>query len=144
MRVVNRKASHEYTLLEKFEAGIALTGPEVKSIKVGHISLKESFVKLRDGEAWLHNAHVNPYPYADNRDYDPSRTRKLLLHKNELLKLAQKTKQKSLTIVPVSCYTKGRHIKVEIALARGKKRHEKREAKRRKDIQREVERELKS
>lgn len=100
-------------------------------------------MKLIEGEAFLFNAHVNPYPFADNRHYDPARTRKLLLHKNELLKLAQQAKQKGLTIVPVSCYTRGRNIKLRIALAKGKKKYEKREVKKKKDIQREVERALK-
>lgn len=139
MRILNRRARYDYNLLEKFEAGIALAGPEVKSVKAGKMSLGESFVQIREGEAWLYNAYINPYPFADNRDYDPRRTRKLLLHKNELLKLEQRTKEKSLTIVPVSCYTKGRHIKLEIALARGKKKYEKREAKKRKDLARETE-----
>jgi len=139
MRILNRRARYDYNLLEKFEAGIALTGPEVKSVKAGKMSLGESFVQIREGEAWLYNAYINPYPYANNRDYDPRRTRKLLLHKNELLKLEQQTKEKKLTLVPVSCYTKGRNIKLEIALARGKKKYEKREAKKRKDLERETE-----
>lgn len=143
MKIVNKRAFYDYFLLDKFEAGIALIGPEVKSVKAGQMSLRESFVRIRDGEAWLHHAYVSPYPYADNRDYDPRRTRKLLLHKNELLKLEQRIKEKNLTIVPVSCYTKRRQIKLEIALARGKKRYEKREVKRRRDLEREIERELK-
>lgn len=143
MKIVNKRAFYDYFLLDKFEAGIALIGPEVKSVKAGQMSLRESFVRIRDGEAWLHHAYVSPYPYADNRDYDPRRTRKLLLHKNELLKLEQQIKEKNLTIVPVSCYTKHRQIKLEIALARGKKRYEKREVKRRRDLEREIERELK-
>lgn len=142
MKVVNRRARYDYQLLEKIEAGMALTGPEVKSAKAGKMSLKESFVRIKDGQAWLHHAYINPYPYADNRDYDPRRTRKLLLHKKEILKLAQKTREKGLTIVPVSCYTKGQKVKLEIALAKGKKEYEKREAKKRKDIEREVKREL--
>jgi len=142
-KIINRRARHDYHLLEKFEAGIALTGPEVKSVKAGKMSLAESFVRIIEREAWLVNAYVNPYPYADNRDYDPRRSRKLLLKKNELLKLSQQTKEKGLTIVPVSCYTKGRQIKLEIALARGKKRADKREAKKRKAITREIEQALK-
>lgn len=142
-KIINRRARYDYHLLEKFEAGLALTGAEVKSVKAEKISLSESFVKIIDGEAWLLNAYINPYPFADNRDYDPRRSRKLLLHKNELLKLTQQTKEKKLTIVPVSCYTKGRKIKLEIALARGKKKHDKREAKRKKAIEREIEQALK-
>lgn len=141
-KIVNRRATFDYQLLEKFEAGIALTGPEVKSIKAGHMSLIGSFVRLIRSEAWLINAQVNPYPFADNRDYDSRRSRKLLLHKNELLKLAQQTKEKNLTIVPVSCYTKGQIIKLEIALARGKKKQDKREAIKKRDLQREIETQL--
>lgn len=144
MRIVNRRASHDFQLLGKFEAGMVLTGPEVKSIKAKRMSLTESFIRLKDGEAWLFNAQVNPYPFADNRNYDPKRTRKLLLQKDELRKLEQQTRQKKLTIVPVSCYTRGRNIKLEIALAKGKKKYQKREAKKRKDLEREVERELKT
>jgi len=139
MRIVNRRARYDYNLIEKFEAGIALTGAEVKSVKAGHIRLEEAFVRIANGEAWLMNAHIHPYQFADNRDYDPRRTRKLLLHKNELLKLAQQTLKKGLTIVPVSCYTKGGKIKLGIALAKGKKKYEKREAKKRKDLKRETE-----
>ena len=142
MKIINRRAKYDYSLLEEFEAGIVLTGPEVKSLKAGHASLAESFVKMIDGQAWLLNAHVNPYPYADNRDYDPRRSRKLLLHKKELLKIQQKIKEKSLTIVPLSCYTKGRNLKLKIALAKGKKGYEKREVIKKRDIEREVEREL--
>lgn len=143
-KIINRRARYDYHLLEKFEAGIALTGAEVKSVKAGKMSLSESFARIISGEAWLLNAYINPYPFADNRDYDPQRSRKLLLHKNELLKLTQQTKEKKLTIVPISCYTKGRQIKLEIALARGKKKHDKREAKRRKAIEREIEQALKN
>lgn len=137
-KIVNRRAYYDYQLLEEFEAGIALAGPEVKSVKAGQMSLAESFVRIKDGEAWLHNAHIHPYPFADNRDYDPRRPRKLLLHKNELLKLAQQTKQKKLTIVPVSCYTKGQQIKLSIALAKGKRQFEKREAIKKRDLEREI------
>lgn len=137
-KIINRRARYDYQLLGKFEAGIALTGPEVKSVKGGHMSLNESFVQIRDGEAWLFNAHIHPYLFADNRDYDPRRARKLLLHKNELLKLQQETKQKNLTIVPISCYTKHRIIKLVIALARGKKKHEKRKAIKKRDLEREL------
>jgi len=142
-KIINRRARYDYHLLEKFEAGIALTGAEVKSVKAGKMSLRESFARIIGGEAWLLNAYINPYPFADNRDYDPQRSRKLLLHKNELLKLTQQTKEKKLTIVPVSCYTKGRKIKLEIALARSKKKYDKREAKKRKAIEREIEQALK-
>jgi SsrA-binding protein len=142
-KIINRRVRYDYHLLDKFEAGMVLTGAEVKSIKAGKMSLAESFVKLIDGEAWLVNAYINPYAYADNQDYDPRRSRKLLLHKNELLKLSQQTKEKGLTIVPISCYTTGREIKLEIALARGKKKADKREVKRKKAIEREIQQTLK-
>lgn len=137
-KIINRRAHYDYQLLEKFEAGIALIGSEVKSVKAGHMSLNESFVRVQDGEAWLHNAHIRPYSFADNRDYDPRRTRKLLLHKNELLKLQQKTRQKNLTVVPISCYTKRQKVKLEIALARGKKKYEKRKAIKKRDLEKEA------
>jgi len=139
MKVFNRRASHDYHLFEKFEAGIALTGPEVKSAKAGHIRLDEAYVRIIGNEAWLVNAHIHPYPFADNRNYEPTRSRKLLLHKNELLKISQQTEKKGLTLVPVSCYTKHQQIKLEIALAKGKKKYEKREAIKRKDLARETE-----
>lgn len=142
MIIRNRRAPHDYQLFEKIEAGIALTGPEVKSIRQGKMSLEEAFVKIKTGEAFLYNAHIHPYQFADNRSYDPRRTRKLLLHKKELVALASKIKQKNLTLVPVSCYIKHGIIKIKIALAKGKKKYEKREAKKRKDIEREMEKEL--
>jgi len=138
MKIINRRASYNYQLLEKFESGIALTGPEVKSVKAGHLHLEEAFCQVKNGEVWLFNAHIHPYKFADIRDYDPRRARKLLLHKNEILKLAQYFSQKGLTIVPVSCYTKGNKIKLEIALAKGKKKYEKREAIKKRDLEREI------
>lgn len=137
-KIVNRRAHFDYELLEKFEAGISLTGPEVKSVRNGHMKLEEAFVQIRDGEAWLYNSHIHPYAFADNRDYDSRRTRKLLLHQNELLKLGQQTHEKNLTIVPLSCYTKRNRIKLEIALAKGKKKYDKREAIKKKDLEREI------
>lgn len=142
MKILNRRARHDYQLLEKIEAGISLAGPEVKSVREGKISLDEAFVRIKDGQAYLLNAHIHPYRFADIKDLDPRRTRKLLLHKKEILALEQKIKQKKLTIVPTACYTKGRRLKLEIALARGKKKYEKREAIKRRDVEREIEREL--
>jgi len=137
-KIINRRAAFDYQLLAKFVVGVVLNGSEVKSVKNGHLKLEEAFIHLKDHEAWLFNAHIHPYSFADNRDYDPRRARKLLLHKNELLKLEQQTKQKKLTIVPVSCYTKGQQIKLKIALARGKRRYEKREAIKKRDLEREL------
>jgi SsrA-binding protein len=137
-KIINRRAPYDYQLLEKFEAGIVLSGPEVKSIRAGHLHLEQAFIQIKNGEAWLFNAHIHPYKFADNRDYDPTRPRRLLLHKNEILKLVQQTTQRGLTIIPVSCYTKGNKIKLEIALAKGKKKYEKREAIKKRDLEREM------
>lgn len=142
MKVLNRRASHDYQLLEKFEAGIALSGPEVKSVREGKISLEGSFARITGGEAWLFNCHIHPYRFADTRDLDPTRPRKILLHKKEIISLESKMRQKRLTLVPLACYTEGRLIKLELALGRGKKEFEKREAKKRQDIEREIEREM--
>lgn len=138
MRIFNRQAAYRYQLLEKFEAGIVLTGSEVKSIRQGHLQLGESFVRVKDGEAWLFNAHIRPYSFSGQQNEDPQRARKLLFHKKELLKLKQATEQKSLTLVPVSCYIKRNKIKLEIAIAKGKREHEKREAIKKKDWKREL------
>lgn len=142
MRVVNRRAKRDYQILEKYEAGIALNGAEVKSVKQGRIKLEESFVRIKDREAFLLNAHISPYLPAGSRGHDPLRDRKLLLRKKEILTLSLKTAHSDLTIIPLSCYTKRGLIKLEIALARGKRKYEKREAIKRRDIEREVEREL--
>ena len=142
MKIVNRRAYHDYHIFGKIEAGIELTGPEVKSVKNGRMRLENSFVKIADGQAFLFNAHIPPYQFADQRDYDSTRERRLLLQKREIISLETKMRQKKLTLMPLSCYTKGPWIKLSLALAKGKKRHEKKEAKKRKDIEREVEREL--
>jgi len=142
MRIANRRAHFDYHLFEKIEAGIALTGPEVKSLKAGRASLEEAFVRLKDGQAYLLNAHIHPYEFARNETYDSRRTRKLLLHKKELLALASKVQAKNLTLVPTACYTRRGKIKIEVALAKGKKKFEKKEAVRRRDIEREAEEEL--
>ena len=142
MKVFNRKAKYEYELFEKFEAGIALNGAEVKSVKEGKISLDDSFARIKDGQVWLFNCHIHPYRFADTRELDPTRPRKILLHKKEIVSLESKMRQKRLTLVPLSCYTKGRLIKIELALGRGKKEFEKKEAKKRQDLEREIEREM--
>jgi len=141
MKIVNRKAYYDYNILDKFEAGIILTGAEVKSLKDGKGSLDDAFVQIRDQQAFLINARIHPYAFADNKDYEPTRSRKLLLHKKEIISLLSKTKQSSLTIVPTAWYTIGRRgiIKIELALARGKKKYDKREAIKKKDIDRETE-----
>lgn len=142
MKIVNKKAPYEYTILDRFEAGIHLTGAEVKSVKGGHASLEGAFVRLISSEAYLVNAQIFPYEAARLEGYDPRRTRKLLLHKRELISLKGKLEGSNLTLLPLSWYTKGPLIKLEIGLARGKKQYEKREAKRREDQRRELEREF--
>lgn len=143
MKVVNHKARYNYDFLEKFEAGIALTGPEVKSVKKGQIKLAESFVRIDSkGEVWLVNCHIHPYQFADNRDYQPTRSRKLLLHKKEILSLVKKMEAKNLTIVPASCYIRRGRIKLELALAKGKKKWQKKEKIKKRDLERDLEREL--
>jgi len=145
VRIINRKARFNYEFLEKIEAGIALSGPEVKSIKQGKINLNDAYVRIDPNqEVWLINANISPYPFADNRNYDPTRTRKLLLHKKEILSLSKKMEAKNLSLIPTACYLKKGVIKLEIALAKGKKRWQKKEAIKKRDIEREMARELKS
>ncbi|MBI2405278.1 SsrA-binding protein SmpB [Candidatus Gottesmanbacteria bacterium] len=139
MRLVNKKAFHDYTILERFEAGVHLTGAEVKSLKGGHASLEGAFVRLIGSEAYLVNAQIFPYTFARPEGYDPKRTRKLLLHKREIVSLKSKVEGSNLTLVPLVWYTKGSLIKLEVGLSRGKKQYEKREAKRREDQKRELE-----
>jgi len=142
MRVRNKRAKHDYQLKDKFEAGIVLTGAEVKSVLERKIHLEEAYAKIIKGELFLINAHIHPYRFADTSKLDPNRTRKLLVHKKELVSLASKIKQKNLTLIPLSCYNKGRKVKLKLALAKAKKKYEKREEKRRRDIDREIERAL--
>jgi SsrA-binding protein len=136
----NKKALHEYQILETFEAGIALAGPEVKSIRAGKASLAEAFARVERGEVWLHDMHVSPYDPASRWNADPLRPRKLLLHSREIRKLIGSTEQKGLTLVPLELYLHRGYVKVTLALARGKKLHDKRESLKQKDIKREIQR----
>ncbi|MCX6791487.1 MAG: SsrA-binding protein SmpB [Candidatus Gottesmanbacteria bacterium] len=140
MKIFNKKATFEYEILERLEAGVNLTGAEVKSIKGGHAQLTGAFVRIIGSEAYLVNAQIFPYIYARPEGYDPKRTRKLLLHKTELIRLKSKLEGANLTLVPLSWYTKGPRVKLEVGLARGKKEYEKREVKRKEDQRRELER----
>lgn len=142
MKIINRRAFHDYQILEKFEAGVSLTGPEVKSVKTGHADLSGSFVKIVGSEIYLVNAKIYPYSFARIENYDPQRTRKLLLHKKQTIVLKTKLAQSSLTIVPLSCYTTHGLVKMELALAKGKKKYDHREEIRRRDLEREMEREI--
>ena len=135
---VNRIASHNYFLLEKFEAGIALTGTEVKSIRGGRANLKDSYGLVKDGELWLLNAHISPYEHGSYSNHEAVRTRKLLVHKEEVRKLIGKTQQKGLTLIPTRMYFKNGRVKVELALAKGKQVHDKRETIRRRELDRET------
>jgi len=140
----NKKARYEYQILDTLEAGLELKGHEVKSVRDNKMGLTGSYVTLNRGAAWLLNAHIPAYPKAGPiPDYDPYRTRRLLLHRRELLKLAGKLEQKGLTLIPLSVYTKRSLIKVEIALAKGKQQYEKRETIKKRDIDREIRRSLK-
>ena len=140
MKIINRRAFHNYHLLEKIEAGIELTGPEVKSIKKGRIKLEQAFVQIKNNQVFLINAHVSSYEFADQRDYDPVRERRLLLQKKQIISLETKKRQKRLTLIPISFYTKGTWIKLEIALAKGKKKFEKKAKIKKRDLNREQER----
>lgn len=142
MKITNRRAFHDYQILDRFEAGIVLTGPEVKSVKGERARLTGSFVKIIGSEAYLVNVLIPLYEYARPADYDERRTRKLLLHKSQIISLKTKLNEGHVTLVPISLYTKKGLIKLEIGLARGKKQYEKRETLKRRDSQREVEREL--
>ncbi len=137
----NRKAYHDYHLEQTFEAGIALTGSEIKSVRAGRVNLRDSFVQIRDGEAWLVDAHIAQYEQASRENHEPKRDRKLLLHKQEIARLAGRVQEKGYTIVPLRMYLKGNLAKVEIALARGKRLYDKREAIAKRDSEREMERE---
>lgn len=139
----NRAAFHEYHILDKFEAGIALTGTEVKSVLAGRIQLKEGYVAVRDGEAWLFNAHISPYAHGNRENHDPLRTRKLLLHKKEIEKMDQAAVKDGMTLVATKAYLKSRRIKIEVAVARGKKMYDKREAELRRTVDRETRAQLK-
>jgi len=139
MRIQNKKASFEYTIVDRIEAGIVLLGAEVQSLRLGHGKLEGAFVKIMDGEAYLINATIAPYSYAEPDSFEPKRTRKLLIRKHELVSLASKLEGAKLTLIPLSWYTKGPHVKLEVGLARGKKQYEKRELKKREDIKRELE-----
>jgi len=134
----NRAAGHNFHLLERYEAGMVLTGTEVKSAKSGKIQLKESYAEVSENEAWLLNAHISEYSHGNIMNHAPIRKRKLLLHRGEIEKLRAETREKGLTLVPTRLYLKGGRIKVEIAVAKGKKFHDKREAIKAKEMQAEA------
>ena len=140
---LNRKARHDYHILESFEAGMVLVGTEVKSLRAGKVNLKDSYASIDDGELWLHGLHISPYERASYNNHDPERSRKLLISKLDLKRLAGKVLEKGFTLVPLALYFKEGWAKVEIGLAKGKRQYDKREAIAKRDSQRQVDRALK-
>ena len=134
----NRKAFHDYHIIETFEAGIVLVGTEVKAIREGNANLRDSFARLEDGQVWLYNVHINPYSHRGYSTHEPTRKRKLLLHRREIRKLIGKTVEKGMTLVPTRLYFHNGHVKVELALGKGKQAHDKRETIKRREADRET------
>jgi SsrA-binding protein len=139
----NRKAYHDYHIEETHEAGIVLTGTEIKSVRAGSVNLKDSYAVVKGGEAWLLNVHISPYNPASRQNVDPDRSRKLLLHRGEINRMMGRVQEKGLTIIPLRMYLKRNRAKVEVALVRGKRQYDKREAIARRDTDREIQRALK-
>lgn len=137
---VNRKARHDYIIEDTFEAGVVLTGSEIKSIRAGQVNLRDSYAVIRDGEAWLLNVHISPYKQASYQNHEPKRDRKLLLHRREINRLTGKLQEKGLTLVPLRIYLKNSRAKVELGLGRGKKSYDKRETLRERSDQRQIDR----
>ncbi len=144
MKIVNKKAYHDYQILDKIEAGVVLTGAEAKSVRAGRAQLSGAYVRILNNEVWLVNAVVPEYEFSKQENYQPDRTRKLLLSKKEILHLSQKVQTKGITLVPLALFTQKGLVKVTVGLVKGKKEFEKKEMKKKKDLQREVEREMKN
>ncbi|MGC8764933.1 MAG: SsrA-binding protein SmpB [Brevinematia bacterium] len=140
----NKKAYHDYDILDTIETGIALKGTEIKSVREHNINLKDSYVVIRNGEALVMNMHISPYGYGNIFNHDPKRTRRLLLHKKEILKLSNLVSQKGIALIPLKVYIKGKYAKLLLGIAKGKKIYSKKEALKEKDIERDIERELKN
>ena len=134
----NRKALHDYHILETFEAGMVLLGTEVKAIREGRVNLRDSFARVEGDEIWVYNIHISPYTHRGYTDHEPTRRRKLLLHRQEIRKLIGKTVERGMTLVPLRLYFKGGKVKLAVSLARGKQAHDKREAIRRREVDRET------
>jgi SsrA-binding protein len=134
----NRSAFHEYHISDKYEAGVALTGTEVKSVMDGRVQLKDSYVGVRDGEAWLYNVHISPYSHGNRSNHEPLRTRKLLLHRREIDRLDQAATMHGMTLVVTRIYLRNGRIKIEVGIARGKKLYDKRETELRRTVERET------
>jgi SsrA-binding protein len=139
----NRKAYHDYQIIETLEAGWVLTGAEIKSVRAGRVNLRDAYIQIRSGEAWLENVHISPYDPASRQNVDPYRTRKLLLHRDEINRWMGKVLEKGLTIVPLRVYLKKNRAKMEIALVRGKRQYDKRAAIAKRETEREIQRAVK-
>ena len=140
---VNRKARHEYFIEDEYEAGLVLKGTEVKSLRLGKVNLKDSYANIKDGEVFVYQIHIGPYPFAYYNNHDPLRPRKLLLHKREIKRLYGKVNEKGHSLIPLKIYFKKGKAKLTLALAKGKRKYDKREAIKRRDEQRDMEREIK-
>ena len=138
----NRRARHEYHVLESIEVGIVLRGTEVKSVRNGKINVQDAYASVVDGELFLHNMHISPFEKGNIHNHDPLRVRKLLARRKEIRKLAQKVNEKGLTLIPLQIYFSGRHLKIELGVCKGKKTYDKRQALKSRDIQREMDRQL--
>lgn len=139
----NRRARHDFEILETFEAGISLVGTEVKAIRCGKANLADSFVKIEDGELWLYNCHISPYDYGNRFNHEPLRKRRLLMHRNQIFKLKSNTQEKGLSLIPLRLYFKGHLVKVDLALAKGRKLYDKRDAISKKESKRDIDRVVK-
>jgi SsrA-binding protein len=139
----NRKAYHDYSIEETEEAGIVLTGTEIKSVRAGSVNLRDSYAQVKNGEMWLMNAHISPYEPASRENADPYRDRKLLMHRKEIMRLMGRAQEKGLTLIPLRMYLKKNRAKIELGLARGKKMYDKRDAISKRDSDREIQRAVK-
>ena len=139
----NKKAFHDYFIEDKYECGVVLSGTEVKSLRAGKVNLKDSYVTVKEGEMWLVGVHISPYEMGNRFNLDPMRSRKLLMHKREIIRLFSTIKQDGLTLVPTKCYFKDGRVKFEIGLARGKKNYDKRDVEAKKQAKRDIERAMK-
>jgi len=140
--LTNRRARHEYHVLETVEVGIVLRGTEVKSVREGKLNVQDAYATVQDGELMLHNLHISPFEKGNIHNHDPIRVRKLLAHKKEIRKLAQKVHEKGFTLIPLQFYFAGRHLKIELGVCKGKKTYDKRHALKQRDLKREMERHL--
>ena len=140
----NKKAYHDYFIEEKMEAGIVLAGTEVKSLRMGKANMTDSFMLVREGEAWLHNLHISPYDFGNRQNHQPDRNRKLLMHKREITRLYGRIREQGYSVIPLRLYFKNGMVKVELGLAKGKKNYDKREDLKKKDSQREMSQAIKA